>query len=92
MSSSPSLLFLELIVGAPLMIHPGRSETSPFEIVQILEEAGADLSQVAFAHSERTMVRSEDFLRLARKGCYVEFDLFGLEWSHAQVSCNAGLN
>ena len=69
-----------------MMIHPGACRTSPFDILDVLEEAHADLSQVAFAHLERTLSKTEDLLRLAGKGCYLEFDLFGAECSHSQVS------
>ena len=61
------------------MIHTGHNRTSPFEIVEVLEEAGADLSHVAFGHLESTLYEDEDLLSLAGKGCYFEFDLFGIE-------------
>ena len=32
------------MTGAPLLIHPGRDETAPLEIIDILDRAGADLS------------------------------------------------
>ena len=31
--------------GAPILIHPGRDEVAPLEIVEVLSEAGADLGQ-----------------------------------------------
>jgi len=67
------------------MIHTSHKRTSPFEIIEVLEEAGADLSHVAFAHLERTLYEDKDLLDLAGKGCYIEFDLFGIECSHSQV-------
>ena len=68
------------------MIHTSPTETSPFEILEVLEEANANLSQTAFAHLGRTLYEDKNLLRLARKGCYLEFDLFGTECSHYQVS------
>ncbi len=72
-------------LGAPIMIHTSPTETSPFEILKVLEEANADLSRVAFAHLERTLYVDENLMKLARKGCFLEFDLFGTECSHYQV-------
>ena len=68
------------------MIHTSPTETSPFEILEELEEAGADLSRVAFAHLGRTVYDNDNLLRLADKGCFLEYDLFGTECSHYQVS------
>ena len=67
------------------MIHTGRDESSPFEILRVLEEANADLSHVAFGHMDRTLSKEEDLLKLARNGCYIEYDFFGIECSHFQV-------
>jgi len=68
------------------MIHTSPTEASPFEILEVLEEAGAALSRVAFAHLGRTVYDDDNLLRLAEKGCYLEYDLFGTECSHYQVS------
>jgi predicted metal-dependent phosphotriesterase family hydrolase len=73
------------LTGAPLMIHPGPGEEAPLEILDILEAAGADVNRTVIAHMDRTIFRDENVLRLARRGCYVEYDLFGVECSHYQV-------
>ena len=67
------------------MIHPGEGEEAPLEILDILEAAGADVNHTVIAHMDRTVFRDENVLRLARKGCYIEYDLFGTECSHYQV-------
>ena len=67
------------------MVHPGIGEEAPLEILDILELAGADISHTAIAHMDRTVLREENVLRLARRGCYIEYDLFGTECSHYQV-------
>ena len=67
------------------MIHPGVGEEAPLEILDILEAAGADVSHTVIAHMDRTVFRDENVLRLARRGCYIEYDLFGVECSHYQV-------
>jgi phosphotriesterase-related protein len=63
--------------GAPLSIHPGRSPRAPFEILEILASAGADLGRIVMGHIERTELSRDDLLALARTGCYLEYDWFG---------------
>jgi phosphotriesterase-related protein len=67
--------------GATINVHPGTNEEAPFECVKILEEAGADLSRVVVSHVERSLPISARSARarLAEKGCYLEFDLFGTD-------------
>ena len=67
------------------MIHPGVGEEAPLEILDILEAAGADVSHMVIAHMDSTVFRDENVLRLARRGCCMEYDLFGIECSHYQV-------
>ena len=43
------------ITGAPLLIHPGRDETGPLQVIEILAEAGADLSRTIMGHLDRTV-------------------------------------
>ena len=74
------------LAGAPLIIHPGRDEKSPSRILDVLEEAGADLSHTVMSHIDRTVVSDDSLLQLAKRGCYLEYDLFGIECSHYQVS------
>ncbi|MFO1058688.1 MAG: hypothetical protein U1E53_17175 [Dongiaceae bacterium] len=68
--------------GAPLMIHPGRSQEAPEEILAILEAAGADLGRTILCHVERTVDRPELLARLAATGVVLEYDLFGFEHSY----------
>ena len=78
-------VYSSLCPGAPLIIHPGRNEQSPFDILNVLEEAGADLSRTVMSHLDRTMFDDQRLLELAKRGCYLEYDLFGVECSHYQV-------
>ena len=73
-------------IGAPIVIHTAPQESSPFEILQVLEDNGANLPHIVFAHIDRTLSKEENLLKLARKGCYIEYDLFGSECSHYQVN------
>ena len=56
----------------PISIHPGRDRSAPFEILEILVEAGADSARVVMGHIERTELDRATLLRLAGTGCYVE--------------------
>lgn len=71
--------FAQKETGAPLVIHPGQSEESPFEVIDIIKDAGADLSHTAMIHMERTILTAKTRYRLAETGCYMEFDAFGFE-------------
>jgi len=62
---------------APLVIHPGADESAPFEIIEILRDAGADLSRTIICHISRTLFNLANRLKLAEAGCYLEYDTFG---------------
>jgi phosphotriesterase-related protein len=70
------------LTGAPLMIHPGRDQRAPGEILGILDRAGADLSRTVLCHIDRTVDRPELLSELAATGCILEYDLFGFEHSY----------
>ena len=65
--------------GAAISIHLGRSPDSPFDAIEILSSAGADISRVVLCHIERTIFEHETRVRLARTGCYLEYDTFSIE-------------
>ena len=65
--------------GACLSIHPGRNRAAPFEIVDIIAAAAADLSRVIMCHIDVRLRAPEERLRLAQTGCYLEYDVFGWE-------------
>jgi phosphotriesterase-related protein len=67
------------MTGAPLMIHPGRDQTAPMEIIAILDR---DLSRTIMCHIDRTIDRAEPLAELAATGCVLEYDLFGYEQSY----------
>ena len=71
--------------GAPLIIHPGRDDRSPFEIISILESAGASIDRIVMSHLDRTLQEGTKLLEFAKLGCIMEYDLFGIECSHYQV-------
>jgi len=69
----------QTLTGAPVNTHPGYSPSAPFEIVEILGNAGADLRRVVISHMDRTLFDPNDRIKLARTGCYLEYDLFSYE-------------
>ena len=76
----------QLVTGAPILIHPGRSDQAPFEILDVLTMAGANLSRVIMGHLDRTMFDIESLIDLAAADCYLEWDLFGIETSYYPLS------
>lgn len=65
--------------GAAINVHPGRNENDPLEIVDVLGDAGADLSRVVISHMDRCGYLLETRRKLLDAGCYIEYDLFGRE-------------
>ena len=74
------------MTGAPLLIHPGRDEMAPLEIIDILDRAGADLSHTIMGHLDRTVFERGTLKQIAESGCYMEWDLFG--WGGSYYSPN----
>ena len=70
------------VTGAPILIHPGRDEVAPLEIVEVLSEAGADLGNTIVGHLDRTIFERRTLKMLAESGCFLEWDLFGQEQSY----------
>ncbi|HME92925.1 MAG TPA: hypothetical protein VKN16_01750 [Methylomirabilota bacterium] len=68
--------------GAALMIHPGRHERLPLQIVDFIRKEGADLGRTIMCHIERTIADPAVLADLAATGVYLEYDLFGLETSY----------
>jgi phosphotriesterase-related protein len=66
-------------LAAALYVHPGRHPDAPTEILNILEKDGADMSRVIMCHIERTVQDDAALLELLHAGCFIEYDLFGLE-------------
>ena len=72
--------------GASIVIHPGRSEDAPFEILDVLADAGADVSRVVIGHIGRTYFDEGRLLELARTGCYLAYDQMGWESSNFSLA------
>ena len=72
--------------GASILIHPGRDDAAPREALDVLAESGADLGRVIMGHLDRTTTDYDVITEIAQSGCYLEYDLFGLESSHYPLS------
>jgi phosphotriesterase-related protein len=77
--------------GAPMNVHPGRSEDSINDLLPILDKAGADLTRIAISHIDRTLRNPKNRTNLAKKGCYLEYDIFGREGYFLTQSMNIDL-
>lgn len=67
--------------GTAITIHTGRDERSPLEILEIVRDAGADLSRVVLGHLDLRVQSVSILYELAAAGVYLEWDLFGTESS-----------
>lgn len=65
--------------GVAINVHPARSPESPFEVIKLLKDAGADISHVVVSHIDRTLFSHDTRIKLAKTGCYLEYDMFGQE-------------
>ena len=72
--------------GAPLMIHPGRHPTAPEAHLEEVGRVGLDLRRVIMCHIDRTVSEPARLKAIAETGCFLEYDLFGLEVSHYPMS------
>ncbi|HXU87392.1 MAG TPA: phosphotriesterase-related protein [Methylomirabilota bacterium] len=68
--------------GAPLMIHPGRHETAPMQLVELVQKQGGDVQRTVMCHIERTIADERQLYDLAATGVWLEYDLFGMENSY----------
>ena len=65
--------------GAPLLIHPGRIQKAPIEIVNFIDREGGDVSRTVMSHVDVRVYDREILRELAATGIYIEYDTFGLE-------------
>jgi phosphotriesterase-related protein len=62
--------------GATIAIHNMRGDFVP-EVLDILRDAGADLTRTIMMHADRWGSDPAIFPKLLQSGCYLEFDGFG---------------
>lgn len=73
--------------GAVISVHPGFNEKAPFEIIDILTDAGAKPERIIIGHISLAFPIEADRARLdlAGRGCYLEWDLFGTDGLYPQL-------
>ena len=72
--------------GAPMLIHPGwEDDHAPHKILDILDEAGGDVSRTIMGHLDRTVFKYSILKELAETGCYLEYDVFGTDSNYYPV-------
>ncbi len=63
--------------GAPLTVHPGWGEHSVFEIIDLLADAGANISHTIMCHVDISVRNGSTRRELAKTGCYLAYDHIG---------------
>ena len=65
--------------GAPLLIHPGRDNSAPMELLNAVERWGGNISHTVMGHIERTIFDRGVLDEVAQTGVFMNFDLWGHE-------------
>ena len=65
--------------GAPLLIHPGRDNYAPIQLLEAVDGWGGNLSQTVMGHIERTIFEYGVLDEVASTGAYMNYDLWGHE-------------
>jgi phosphotriesterase-related protein len=66
--------------GAPLYIHPPIFEKQALQILEVVEEEGANPAKVVLCHCDPTLDDHEYHDCIAKRGAFIEFDQFGIEF------------
>ncbi|MEA2674638.1 MAG: phosphotriesterase-related protein [Chloroflexota bacterium] len=67
--------------GVAINVHPDLWSHEHLRILDILEEAGADLGKVALSHCDQ-LLEPEWHARIAARGALLSFDTFGAEFTY----------
>lgn len=64
--------------GVSVNVHPGQSQASPMEILDLYRSFGGDPERIAFSHiGNRHGLDIDLTIELAKTGCYIDYDSFG---------------
>ncbi len=75
--------------GAPLLIHPGRDNQAPMELINAVERWGGDLSHTVMGHIERTIYDRGVLEEVADTGVYMNYDLWGHESTYYPLNASS---
>jgi Predicted metal-dependent hydrolase with the TIM-barrel fold len=67
--------------GVPINVHPDLWSHEHLRILDILEDAGADLARVALSHCDQ-LLEPEWHAQIAARGAMLDFDTFGAEFTY----------
>ena len=68
--------------GAAINVHPSISDEIVIENIEILKDAGADLTRIAISHVDGFEFSLPTLRKILEAGCYVEYDGFGHSLYH----------
>lgn len=77
--------------GAPLLIHPGRNQIAPIEILNSVSKLGGDITRTVMGHIERTIYDRNLLKDVLDTGAYVNLDLFGHDESHYPLDTSSNM-
>tara|TARA_B100001029_G_scaffold88711_1_gene72765 strand:+ start:2770 stop:3837 length:1068 start_codon:yes stop_codon:yes gene_type:complete len=80
--SLKSAILAQKETGSAILIHPGRHESSPSEIIDFIQSEDGELSRTIIGHIERTLYDYNNLELLAKTGVYLNFDQLGIESSY----------
>jgi phosphotriesterase-related protein len=66
-------------VGCALYIHPPFFEARGNDILDVVEQEGADLTKVVLCHCDATFEQPDYHASIAKRGAFIAFDQFGHE-------------
>jgi phosphotriesterase-related protein len=65
--------------GAAINVHPSPKDSLALEILDILKNAGADLTRTIISHVDQWGFSEDTCRKITDAGCFIEFDGFGNE-------------
>ncbi|RKX77615.1 MAG: aryldialkylphosphatase [Spirochaetes bacterium] len=68
--------------GAAINVHPYRSPDAGLQIIRFIEKHGGDPTRTIISHIDRTIFDIKSVLELAKSGCNIEYDFFGIETTY----------
>ena len=81
----------QIATGAAIVVHfdinIGGEAVERHQGLDLLEQEGADLSRVSVSHNTPYVELVDDFISYAQRGCYVAFDMLGME-AYGPVALN----
>ena len=80
--SLKSAIIAQKETGAAILIHPGRHESSPLEIIDFIQSNEGVAERTIMGHIERTIYDYDTLESLAKTGVYLNFDQLGIESSY----------